>query len=339
MADGPQALAAVLLAAALTVAAPPLARRIAIRTDFLDHPVRYKAHGAATPYLGGAAVLFSFVVIASVLGSAWSQFATVMALALTLAVMGTIDDRRTLKPGLRFGIQLLAGLALWVDGIRWEVTGQVWIDLPITLIWVAGLANAFNLLDNIDGAAATTAAVSAAGIGTIALTEGDGALAATAFALSGACAGFLVFNLANPAKIFLGDGGSLPIGFLIAALAMLIPTDLGQEAILAAIPLAGIAIFDTTLVVVSRTRRGVSILTGGRDHTTHRLLGVVGSPGRVAVLLAFAQVLLCALALAMQSLSDGILILVAATYVLIGAVLAARLDGVSLSAGPIRQSA
>jgi UDP-GlcNAc:undecaprenyl-phosphate GlcNAc-1-phosphate transferase len=317
--DELRAFAAFIFAAALMLAAAPVAIRIAIRSNFLDHPVRDKKLISATPYLGGMAVMFSFTVVASLLGSAWSQFAVVMLLALALAVMGTIDDRRTLRPGLRFGFQLVAGLVLWIDDIRWEISGQVWIDLLITLIWVAGLANAFNLLDNIDGATATTAAVSAAGIGVIALSNDAGALAATAFALSGACAGFLFFNLAKPAKIFLGDGGSLPIGFLIAALAMLIPTSLGQEAILAAVPIAGIAIFDTSLVVLSRTRRGVSILTGGRDHTTHRLLARLKSTRVVAAILATAQIALCGLALQMHQLSEGSVVVVAVGYVLLGA--------------------
>ena len=86
---------------------------------------------------------------------------------------------------------------------------------------------------------------------------------------------------------------------------MLIPTTLGEEAILAAVPLAGIAIFDTTLVVLSRTRRGVSILTGGRDHTTHRLLAALGSPQAVAAVLAVVQGLLCGLALGMQEMGQG----------------------------------
>ena len=102
---------------------------------------------------------------------------------------------------------------------------------------------------------------------------------------------------------------------------MLIPTDLGQEAILAAIPLAGIAIFDTTLVVVSRTRRGVSILTGGRDHTTHRLLGRFGSARAVAAALAAVQIGLCGLAWQLQQLSEGAVIIVAAGYIVLGAAL------------------
>jgi UDP-GlcNAc:undecaprenyl-phosphate/decaprenyl-phosphate GlcNAc-1-phosphate transferase len=321
-----RAVSAFVLAAGLTLVLVPAARRLAVRTDFLDHPVDYKAHGSATPYLGGAGVIGAFAIVALLFGDAFPTLGLVLGLALALAAMGALDDRRSLSPALRFGVQLLAGLVLWLDGIHWEVFGTIWLDLPITLIWVAGICNAFNLLDNIDGAAATTVTVAAAGIGVLALGESAWAVAAVAFALSGACFAFLIFNLSRPAKIFLGDGGSLPLGFLIAALAMLVPGSLGNEAILAAVPLAGIAIFDTTLVVLSRTRRGVSVLTGGRDHVTHRLLAVLGDTRWVALLLALVQAVLCALAVLMHDLSGTTLVAVAAGYVLVAAALLAVLE-------------
>lgn len=333
-----RALVAFAAAALLTVALVPLARRVALRTSFFDRPVAYKAHASPTPYLGGVAVIAAFIVAAAALGSVWSKFAVVAALALALMAMGTVDDRRNLGPGLRFAMQLGAGAALWAADIRWEIAGVAWLDLPITMIWVAGLANAFNLLDNIDGATGTTAAVSAAGIGTLALINDDAALAATAFALSGACAGFLVFNLAGPATIFLGDGGSLPIGFLIAALAMLVPSSLGELALLGAIPLAGIAIFDTTLVVLSRTRRGVNVLTGGRDHTTHRLLAVLGSARRVAAVLVLVQGALCGIALGMQDLSDEGAVAAAIAYVVLGTALLVAFERPSRVPTPAEQS-
>lgn len=338
MNDELRALCAFAAAAVLVLAAVPSVRRIAVRTGFLDHPVDYKAHAAATPYLGGAAVVSAFAVAAVVFGAGAARFWLVLALALALAAMGTVDDRRTLPPGLRFGLQLLAGAALYAGDVRWEVSGSIWVDLPVTLLWVAGLANAFNLLDNMDGACATTAGISAAGIGALALARDGGELAAVAFALSGACLAFLAFNLARPARIFLGDGGSLPIGFLIAALAMLATSGLGGDAVLVAVPLAGVAIFDTTLVVLSRTRHGISILTGGRDHTTHRLLGVLGDARRVALFLACGQALLCVVTLVIWDASDRTVGIVAVGYVLVGTALLAVFERPALSPAPKGQS-
>lgn len=332
------ALLAFAVAGGLTLLLVPVARKVAVRSAFLDHPIDYKAHRDSTPYLGGAALLAAFSLAAVAFARGMPELGGILVVALLLCLMGSIDDRRTLPPGLRFVLQLGAGLFLWSQDIRWEVTGVEAVDLAISLVWVAGLANAFNLLDNIDGATGTTAAVSAAGIGVIALVQGQGELAACALALSGACAAFLVFNLAGPATIFLGDGGSLPIGFLIAALAMLLPGALGNEAILAAVPIAGIAIFDTSLVVLSRTRRGVSIVTGGRDHTTHRLLAHLGTPRRVALVLAVAQAALCALAAVMLELSPETAVSVAIGYVLVGSALLIAFESPTLAGRPVRES-
>lgn len=344
MSEELRAVLALVLAGGLALLTVPAARRIAFATGFLDHPVDYKQHGRATPYLGGAGVIAAFLVSASIVGEAWAEIPSVIALALLLAAVGTIDDRRLLGPGLRFGLQLAAGFVLWTQGINWEIASSDLINLPVSMIWVAGLCNAFNLLDNIDGATGTTAAVSAAGIGAIAIDNGAAEVGAVAFALSGACAAFLVFNLAQPAKIFLGDGGSLPIGFLIAALSMALPLGLSSESILVAVPIAGIAIFDTSLVALSRTRRGVSVLTGGRDHMTHRLLGWLGTPHRVALALALAQGALCALAFTLDDLTPIAIDLVAIGYVLFAAAMLALFESPALRQpvplrDPVEQSA
>ena len=338
MDDGLRSLLALAGAGLVALITVPLARRVALATDFLDHPRDYKNHAAAIPYLGGVAVLAAFAISAAVFGDALSRIPSVLALAALLMLMGTADDRRPLGPGLRFAVQVGAAGALWLDGIRWEPFGIVALDLPITLIWVAGLTNAFNLLDNIDGAAATVGAVSAAGIGAVALGAGAGELAATAWALSGACAAFLVFNLSESRKIFLGDGGSMPIGFLIAALAMLLPAAHPEVAVLAAVPLAAGAIFDTTLVVISRHRRGVGILTGGRDHSTHRLLALLGTPRRVCLALAAATALLCGLAYAMYQMPESAVLLTTGAYVAVGLVLLAVFEGVVPAPRPVEQA-
>ncbi len=145
--------------------------------------------------------------------------------------------------------------------------------------------NAFNLMDNLDGATGTVTAVAASGIGALAATGSAWALGAMALALAGACAGFLPYNLAKPARIFLGDGGSMPIGLIISALIMAMTPvgELGEVMVPIAVVLVGLPALDTALVIVSRRRRGVSVFSGGRDHLTHRLLAKLGTPRRVAL--------------------------------------------------------
>jgi UDP-GlcNAc:undecaprenyl-phosphate GlcNAc-1-phosphate transferase len=314
------AMLALVVGGVSALAAVPVAAAVARRTGFLDQPRGYKQHDRPTPYLGGSAVLLAFVVCALAFGDGTGRFLPVLVGAGALWAVGTIDDRVNLSPWLRVGATVAAGAGLWATDRGWDVLPASGLDLVLTVLWVLGLVNAFNLMDNLDGAAASVAAAASLGIGVFALANDDVALAAVSLGLVGACLGFLRFNLAGPARIFLGDGGSMPIGFIVAAMAIAAPRveDLGGAAVLAAAMLVGLVILDTTLVVVSRRRRGVTLMTGGRDHLTHRLLTVVGSARRVAATLAGLQLVLCALALTAASLGVGAVVGVATVAAIAG---------------------
>lgn len=307
-------------AAALTFVATPGAIMLARRTDFYDQPLGYKGHGAPTPYLGGVAVIGSFLVVATVLSGAAGRFETALGCAVVLWLISTIDDRFAVPPQWRLLAEISVAVLLYERGLGWSITHDGLADLTLTIVWVVGLTNAFNLMDNLDGAASTVAAVSCAGIGALALADHSTGLAALAFALSGACVGFLRHNLAGPARIFLGDGGSMPLGMLTATLAMAAGdgAGLGASAPLAAGLLVGLPILDTTLVSVSRWRREVSLLTGGRDHLTHRLLTRVGSPRAVACCLALAQAALCVAAIAGEQIGTVAVQAIASVAVVAG---------------------
>ena len=317
-----------LAALALTLIATPCAIALAHRTGFYDQPKGYKRHVRPTPYLGGLAVIVSFLVVALTVSGADRRFMTAFAAAGALLVIGTIDDRVLVSPQLRLIAEAAIAVFLYESGLGWFATGQELVDLPLTIIWVVGLTNAFNLMDNMDGAASTVGGVSAAGIGALALAEGRLGLAAVAFALSGTCVGFLCDNLARPARIFLGDGGSMPLGMLIATIAMSAcdRVGLGSSAPLAGGLLVGLPILDTTLVSISRWRRQVSLLTGGRDHLTHRILLRAGSPRKVACRLALLQALLCVAGIVGARLGIGAVRGIAGTAVLVGVAAIARLD-------------
>jgi UDP-GlcNAc:undecaprenyl-phosphate GlcNAc-1-phosphate transferase len=308
------------VAFAVTLAVTPVMRRIAIATGFLDHPVGYKQHERSTPYLGGIAVLGGFVVAAALFGDGLSTYLAVVACALGLAAVGTLDDRVGLMVSPRIAAQIAAALVLWWAGLGWDLFAGDAADLALTVVWVIALINAFNLMDNLDGAAGTIGAVCAAGTATLAAIRGDAALAAFTLSVAGACVGFLPFNLARPARIFLGDGGSTPLGFVIAAAIIAIPDGaLDWTSLLAAAPLVGIPIFDTTLVIVSRHRRGAKILAGARDHLTHRLARTLRSPRRVALVLGTAQAALCAVSIALHGRDEAGVIVGALLLVAIGA--------------------
>jgi UDP-GlcNAc:undecaprenyl-phosphate GlcNAc-1-phosphate transferase len=291
----------------VVLAVTPLAIRIADRTGFHDQPVGYKGHARPTPYLGGAAVFSGYLLGALLVGAASSRLAWILVFAIVLWAVGTLDDRFTVTPLVRVIVEAAAGCTLYAAGLGWSFTGSGVADLAITVVWVVALSNAFNLMDNMDGAACSVALFSSLGTAVIALVLDDQTVAGLALALAGASLGFLRYNLAGPARIFLGDGGSMPIGFVVAATIMALPLghSVGWHALGTGVLLAGLPLLDTSLVIVSRRRAGISILQGGRDHITHRLRRRLPSARAVAVTLGAIQAVLCAGALWLSQHGDS----------------------------------
>jgi len=315
-------------AAATSLIATPLAIKAARRLRFYDRPREYRKHAAPTPFLGGAAVLIGFLIAAVAVGGASGRLLVILGWAIVLGAIGTLDDRSAVAPQWRLVAEALAAISLVAVGLEWETTAGDGLDFLVTVFWVVALVTSFNLLDNMDGACGTVGCVSAVGIGVVGAIHGEAVLAGLAFALAGACAGFLPSNLAGPAKIFLGDGGSMVVGYLVAALAIatcrLIRSD--ASSMLTGSLLVAVAVLDTALVIVSRRRRGISLVTGGRDHLTHRLSLAVGSPRAVAATLALAQGSLCLVAVIGDQIGSVAIAAVAAVAAAAGVAAIAVLD-------------
>ena len=209
----------------LSLVLTPVALRVALRLNVLDHPGPAKAHGEAVPYLGGAAIVVSFaavVLMATVLRpppSGLPQLAGFLGFGVALALVGLADDiRGGLSPWLRLALEAAVGVAIWSMGDVTHLAGVPRpLDAVITVAWVVGVTNAFNLLDNMDGLSAGVAAVAALAIFGIAALQHRYLVAALAVALAGCAAGFLRANF-HPAKIYMGDAGSLFLGFVLAVL-------------------------------------------------------------------------------------------------------------------------
>lgn len=313
-------LSALLASFVVALLAAPVAIGIANRTGFLDWPRGYKGHAVPTPYLGGAVVLAGFLagaIASSAIGE--SHLTPLFVGAAFLWVVGTLDDRFALGPVARVLTEVLVAILLWRGDLGWSVFPGEAADLLVTILWVVGLVNAFNLMDNLDGAAATVAAVSALGVAGLAARNDANSLSALALGVAGGCAGFLRYNLNRPARIFLGDGGSMLLGFLIAALSMATWRESGLDGVdvLPIILLAGLPVLDMTLVIVSRLRRGAPVAKGARDHITHRLMSKFGSVWRVALALAIGQGVLCVAAIELTHWNTGgILSAMAVAFVL-----------------------
>ena len=298
----------------------------------------YKAHTAPTPYLGGAAVLGAMLVAVVLFDGVAGRFAAILACAALLWLIGTIDDRVNLSPQYRLIAEVAVGAIIWSADLGFTVFGPAALNLGFTILWVVAIVNAFNLMDNMDGACAVVAGISAAGIAAAALAGGDVSLAVMAVAVGGACAGFLRHNLGRPARIFLGDGGSMPLGFLIAALAMALVRGqgLGGGELFACGLFAGLPVLDTTLVVISRLRRRVNVLTGGLDHLTHRLLPRLGTPTRTVAVLGAVQATLVTLAVIADQIGAGALILTGAVAIGMGALALVALESPDWAPAPRR---
>lgn len=279
--------------AALTLFLTPVAMSIANHFGVLDRPGGHKSHKTPTPYLGGLAILGGFAIslVAPVSrsqpGQVTSELVVALGLAMVLAVIGFIDDARTLPFIVRLIAEIGAGVVLWNSEVRVDLSGPEWTNVVITVIWFVGITNAFNLLDNMDGLSSGLAAIAATSFFAIGAANGQHMVAALAIAVAGCAVGFLRYNF-FPAKIYMGDGGALFFGFMVAYLGLKIqPTAPNSVSYLVPIIVGSVAVLDTSLVTFNRLRHGLSPFVGGRDHVSHRLVRV-GLPVPVAVSVIYA---------------------------------------------------
>jgi UDP-GlcNAc:undecaprenyl-phosphate GlcNAc-1-phosphate transferase len=321
--------------------ATPIAILTARRFAFYDRPAGYKGHAKPTPYLGGAAVMTAFV-LALLLGAGDpAHTLPLVGGVAVLFVVGTIDDRRNVSPLLRVVIEFAVGASLAAAGLGWHLGAGGGLDAIVNGIWVIAVVNAFNLFDNMDGAASTMGLVVAGGACILGLVSGDTWVTAGSAALCGACIGFLPHNLARPSRIFLGDGGSMPLGFAVAVLVAsaahaAAPSTLS---LLIGFLLVGIPALDTTLVIISRRRRGVSILTGGQDHLTHRTRLRIRTARNVALVLGSAQALVSALVIVATRSGSQPLVYILLAFVVCAAAAIVGLEEVALPSADSEGSA
>ena len=238
-----------------------------------------KTQDRPIPKLGGIAVAIAFTLVfltaVGVSGeiSAFQLLASVLLPALVVAGLGFIDDVRSLNPWIRLAAQTLLALLVWFMGTQVGFTRITILDAVITVLWIVGLTNAMNLLDNSDGLAASTALVASLGTGLVAVIYGQYFVGALSFALAGTAAGFLVHNW-HPATVYLGDAGAYFLGFLLAIVTLrLRPVGIALPwSALIPVLLVLLPILDTTYVVIRRLIEGRHPFTPGRDHLSHLLM-------------------------------------------------------------------
>lgn len=284
--------ASFLVAFAVALLLTPLVRRLALRVGFVDNPTSHKIHQAPVALLGGVAIYGAFVGAALFQGATRGPLLGIVLGATVLMLVGIVDDARGMQPWVKLLAQTAAGLVAVASGIHTTFLGAWYLNIPFTLFWIVGITNAFNLLDNMDGLSAGVAAISASTFAVLAsryveLGPEQAATAMAGAALAGACLGFLRCNLVR-ASIFMGDAGSLVIGFTLSSLAALGSWRSPTVATSIVIPVLVLAypIFDTTFVTCLRLLEGRRVFQGGKDHSSHRLVSL-GLGQTEAVLLIY----------------------------------------------------
>ena len=278
-----------------------LVRERAARAGMFDPTDHRKLHTRQIPRVGGIAIFLSVAIALLVLamrggfegvGLAGSKLAVIVVGGAATFMLGLYDDLRQLRARYKFAIQIAIAIAIFGAGVRIDtialpLVGQIGfapvVSLFFTIFWFVGLTNAFNLIDGLDGLASGAAMFALTTMFVVATINGQAGAALVSLALAGATLGFLRYNF-HPASIFLGDSGSLFLGFMLAGMGA-ISSQKGSTVVAIAIPLVslGLPVLDTSLAIIRRFLRGQPIFSADRGHIHHRLLSLGHSPAKVAL--------------------------------------------------------
>jgi UDP-GlcNAc:undecaprenyl-phosphate GlcNAc-1-phosphate transferase len=261
-----------------SLALTPLVRTLARRIGAVAKPKNDRWHTKVTAMLGGVAIVIAVVGPALVLVPLTREGRVVIAASVGLFLIGLADDFFHTKPYQKLIGQLLGAAAVVSFGLVLPWTSYFTINLVITIFWLVGITNAVNMLDNMDGLAAGVSAIAACFLGMNFIANQQWPEAVMLAAFAGALIGFLVYNH-HPASIFMGDCGSMFVGFFLASSALLSGTGGGRSRSVVAVLSVPVLvllvpIFDTAFVTLMRKRAGRAASQGGRDHTSHRLVAL-----------------------------------------------------------------
>lgn len=270
-----------------TFATTPLVRRLAYRIGAVDVPKdKRRVHKRPTPRIGGLAIVFGFIVAVLCFGGDFSkEFISILIGAAILCILGVIDDCKALDAKLKFVVQIVAALVVVFYGdIRISVFSNpnvfseapflvlpMWLSVTVTVIWIVFMTNAVNFIDGLDGLAAGVSAIMSMSMVFIAITYHEYEIALMGIAIMGSCFGFLPFNF-NPAKIFMGDTGSMFLGYMLSVLS--VQGMFKSYAVISfAVPLImlGLPLFDALFAMLRRVLTGKNPMSADRGHLHHRL--------------------------------------------------------------------
>lgn len=283
----------------------PVMAKAALQLGIVDRPNgELKSHARPIPYLGGIAVFISFLLTVGVLSDFEQQILGLLLSGTIILVVGLVDDFGVLSVSQKLLGQTLAALVLVKSGIYIRLEFIPWyLAIPLTVLWVLAVTNAFNIIDVMDGLAAGVAVVSGIVLAAANIMAGRDSFAFLCIVLAGATLGFLRYNF-HPAKIYLGDAGSLFLGFMLAALSMNAGyTRVNLLAVIAPVLILGIPLFDLAFVVYVRWRKQLPVTQGSPDHFALRLQRCRLSVKETAIMTYLVTALLGAAALVMSQVT------------------------------------
>lgn len=339
------------LALLLSLLLTPLMRRLALRTGFVDRPVARSMHTEPKPYLGGLAIYLAFAAAVALAGGLKDpKIMGILTGGGLILLLGIVDDRVTLSAKVKLLGQILAaavlvyGFGLRIDHI-YSALGDRWVEFgfwagPITIFWIVAFVNVVNLIDGLDGLAAGISSIAALTLLVVSLQQQSPPAILLTAALAGATIGFLRYNF-NPAKIFMGDAGSMFLGYALATISIygVMKTTVTVGVLVPVIALA-LPIFDTAFAIVRRLANGRSIGQADKDHLHHRLLRL-GLSHRNTVLFMWAVSAwlgLSAVAVTEVSIVQAVIIVgMALIAMLYGARKVGLLDVTATAAAPPKQ--
>ena len=304
---------------ALAVLLTLLARRTAYRLGFVAAPRKDRWHQRPTALMGGVAIYAAFAVGYVIFTPNVGASLPVLAGGTLLFVTGLIDDRFQIKPYAKLILQLIAAVFVVYSGLHLPWVNYEWVNNFLTIFWLVGITNAINLLDNMDGLAAGIAVISCAFLMVTFLLNGQPADAVLPALLGGAALGFLVFNF-SPATIFMGDCGSMFLGFMLSGTALLANTARFRSltsVLLTPVLILLLPIFDTCMVTVTRKLSGRPVSQGGRDHTSHRLVALGVSERRAVLMLYLFAAVSGSLALLVRLLETKVVLALVPAFALL----------------------
>jgi UDP-GlcNAc:undecaprenyl-phosphate GlcNAc-1-phosphate transferase len=312
----------------------PFVTRLAYKLGRVDTPDARKVHTVPIPRLGGVAIFLGFgIAIASIewlipgpLFPRSGAFVGLLSGACLMFALGIADDLKPLPAKIKLLVQIgAAGIAVWqgvrIDFLSNPAGGLVLlmpaVAIPLTIFWLVGITNTINLIDGLDGLAGGVSLIAAGTTVLIAYQTHQAAIALVAIALAGATIGFLRYNW-NPAKIFMGDSGSLFLGFTLASLSVIGVLKLvATAALIVPVLILGVPIFDTAFAIVRRALQRRPIFSPDRGHLHHRLLGLGFSQRRAVIIIYGFCLLLGGAALALTGIKEGYVVAATAACMLL----------------------